>query len=319
MPGLFVISLDFELHWGVRDHSTVEDYKANLLGVRQAIPAMLDLFRAKDIAATWATVGFLFAETKKELEGHFPALLPTYDNRKMSPYEAMGDVGLDEASDPFHFAPSLLRMIQKTPRQEIATHTFSHFYCLEPGQTPEQFDADLAAAASISRDYGDVSKSIVFPRNQLDTAYVDVLRRRGVRAYRSNGRHWAYRAASRETPQRRIFRLADAYLPLSKPRAEMKAGGADNGPLDVPASAFLRPWSPRLRTLEPVRLARLTRAMTHAAKHGKLFHLWWHPHNFGTSTGENIAFLSRLLDTFGDLRRRYGMESVSMAGAAGVA
>lgn len=42
--GGFVISLDFELHWGVRDHRSVDEYRPNLLGVRQALPAMLELF-----------------------------------------------------------------------------------------------------------------------------------------------------------------------------------------------------------------------------------------------------------------------------------
>ena len=42
--GNFVISLDFELMWGVRDHATRESYGRNVLGGRQAIPAMLDLF-----------------------------------------------------------------------------------------------------------------------------------------------------------------------------------------------------------------------------------------------------------------------------------
>ena len=189
--GALVISLDFELHWGVRDHTTVDGYRENLLGVREAIPAILDLFAKRSIAATWATVGFLFGETRKELERHFPRLLPTYANERMSPYAAMGEIGDDEKSDPFHYAPSLVRAIAKTPRQELATHTFSHYYCLEPGQTAAQFEADLEAAAKIGEPFGDTCRSIVFPRNQLAPEYLDVLRRRGVLAYRSNGTHWA--------------------------------------------------------------------------------------------------------------------------------
>ncbi len=55
--GTFVISLDFELHWGVRDHRTVADYRENLLGVRRVVPALLSLFSEFGIHATWATVG----------------------------------------------------------------------------------------------------------------------------------------------------------------------------------------------------------------------------------------------------------------------
>ena len=75
MGGALVISLDFELHWGVRDSRTLDSYRANLLGVRQAIPAMLELFAARGIHATWATVGILFCRNKKELEDTLPTVL----------------------------------------------------------------------------------------------------------------------------------------------------------------------------------------------------------------------------------------------------
>src|ERR1700686_2907278 len=43
--GAFVISLDFELHWGVRDHERPNGpYGPNLLGARKAIPRLLELF-----------------------------------------------------------------------------------------------------------------------------------------------------------------------------------------------------------------------------------------------------------------------------------
>jgi len=284
--------------------------------VREAVPTMLALFAKHGIAATWATVGFLFAETKKDLERHFPRLLPTYSNKRMSPYEAMGDVGPDEKRDPFHFAPSLIREIAKTPRQEIATHTFSHFYCLEPGQTPEQFEADLEAAAAIGAPFGDTCKSIVFPRNQLGPEYLSVLRRRNVRAYRSNGTHWAYRAEAKETPARRAFRLADAYVPIGGARVNHVERRGEL--VDVPASAFLRPYSPRLRRLDELRYRRLCFAMTRAAETGRTFHLWWHPHNFGRHQRENLAFLERLLKHYDSLRRKYGTETVTMRETAGI-
>ena len=131
--GIFVISLDFELLWGVRDKRTIADYGANILGVRQAIPAMLELFEARNISATWATVGFLFCADKAELIASFPRLLPAYKDRRLSPYDDLADLGRDEDSDPYRYGLSLLRQIQARPRQEIATHTFSHFYCLEAG------------------------------------------------------------------------------------------------------------------------------------------------------------------------------------------
>jgi hypothetical protein len=43
--GAFVISLDFELLWRVRDKRTIADYGANILGVRRAISASAALVR----------------------------------------------------------------------------------------------------------------------------------------------------------------------------------------------------------------------------------------------------------------------------------
>ena len=60
MTGQFIISLDFELLWGVRDHADRDSYGQNVTGARAAVPRMLDLFERHGIAATWATVGFLF-------------------------------------------------------------------------------------------------------------------------------------------------------------------------------------------------------------------------------------------------------------------
>jgi hypothetical protein len=313
-PGAFVLSLDFELHWGVRDHTPVAAYRENLLGAREAIPEMLRVFERREIAATWATVGFLFAESKRELEKHCPDLLPSYRNRRMSPYEGMHEVGGDEKSDPYHFAPTLIRKIAETPRQELATHTFSHYYCLEPGQTPAQFDADLRSAEAIGRSYGHTLRSIVFPRNQFDGAYLEVAARRGVEAYRSSGRHWAYRGRNKESWARRAFRLADAYWPLARRGAAEVA--ATDAVVDVPATAFLRPYTPSLRRFERRRFQRLSSMMSQAAARGGLFHLWWHPHNFGRHRAENLRFLEALLDHFSALRKDHGMQSLAMVEAA---
>ena len=43
MSGQFVISLDFELLWGVRDHSDKQSYGQNVLGAREAVPRIREL------------------------------------------------------------------------------------------------------------------------------------------------------------------------------------------------------------------------------------------------------------------------------------
>lgn len=316
MGGTFVISLDFELLWGVRDVMSLDEYRDNLVGERVAVEVLLALFAARGIHATWATVGALFCATRGEFERAMPAHMPRYEDRALSPYEALSELGEDEASDPFHYAPSLVEKIAKTSGQELASHTFSHFYCLEPGQTAADFDADLEAARAVGARFGEVTRSLVFPRNQYNPAYRGVMARRGVTAYRSNGPHWAYRPSVFAEPRfKRVVRLADAYVPLSGSRTQRPSVG-DDGLTDVAASAFLRPYSPPLRSLDAVRYSRLTRAMSHAARRGECFHLWWHPHNFGRHLRENVAFLERLLDHFDLLRREHDMQSAAMCEVA---
>src|SRR5436190_13785740 len=104
-PGSFVISLDFELYWGVRDVVTLDAYRERLLGERRVIPRMLDLFAEYDIHATWATVGFLFAKDRNQIADHMPRALPTYRDGSLSPYRYLESIGDDERSDPFHYAP----------------------------------------------------------------------------------------------------------------------------------------------------------------------------------------------------------------------
>src|SRR5439155_23877914 len=131
-----------ELDWGVRDSRTFRKYGDNLLGVRQAVPAILELFERYEIHATWATVGFLFCRTRAELLAAAPSLRPAYEDPKLDPYRAMEEIGECEDTDPFHYAASLIALIRRRRFQEIASHTFSHYYCLEPGQDAGCFEED---------------------------------------------------------------------------------------------------------------------------------------------------------------------------------
>ena len=84
--GIFTISLDFELFWGVRDHRTLESYGENIRNVHHVVPRLLELFSKYDVHCTWATVGFLFFNEKKEMISKLPAERPTYKKMEYDPY-----------------------------------------------------------------------------------------------------------------------------------------------------------------------------------------------------------------------------------------
>lgn len=311
--GIFTVSLDFELYWGVRDKRSIEQYRHNLLGVREAVPEMLRVFREHDIHATWATVGFLFFDSKESLMKNLPHALPSYEQSALSPYPYIQSSDSLEAA--YHFAPDLVDMIAACVGQEIGTHTFSHYYCLEQGQTLEEFAADIAAAVAAARSKGLRMDSIVFPRNQWNPSYLTALSRLGIRCYRGNEQSWIYRASAdaHETLLQRALRLLDAYLNLSGRNTYQLTDCIRQTPFNFPASRFLRPYSKRLARLEWLRLRRIKEAMDDAAINGKLFHLWWHPHNFGINTAQNIRFLQKIAEHYQYLNSRYGMQSLNMS------
>jgi peptidoglycan/xylan/chitin deacetylase (PgdA/CDA1 family) len=316
--GALVISLDFELHWGVRDKCAPDGpYRENLLGARKAIPQILDLFEEFDIAATWATVGFLFAESRREREEFSAAVRPQYEDKRLDPYSE--PTGENEDDDPLHYAASLIARIAKYSKQEIATHTFSHYYCQEPGETREAFAADLSSAVAIARRRGIELRSIVFPRNQFRPGYESVLKGAGVDCYRGNESHWMYqpRPRSQETLAVRAPRLLDHYVSLSGSKVvRWEEILQPSGLCDVRSSMFLRPYSTQHKGLESIRLRRIAGGIRAAAEQRGIFHLWWHPHNFGANTKENLDFLRRVLEVFAGCRETHGMRSLSMLDVA---
>lgn len=344
MDGIFTISLDFELHWGgfekwplsipdsrfqISDSTArangerflpvnKEDYSNYFLNTRQVIPEMLRLFAEHEVHVTWATVGMLFHPSREQLLKFIPDEEPSYAEKQLSAYTYIREkgVGTDEISDPFHFAPSLIQKIVQTPHQELATHTFAHYYCNEPGQNVEQFRADLRAAQKSAVLFGKVLQSLVFPRNQFNDQYLRVCFEEGITSVRSNPGDWFWNIGStqKESAWKRLNRGADAYLPIGKnnifslnalrPQKEM--------PVCIPASRLLRPFNPREMFLNDLKIERIKREMTKAASTGKVYHLWWHPHNFGAYPADSLRELQKILMVFSKLKKSFGMKSYSM-------
>lgn len=311
MKPTLIVSLDFELFWGMLDVCPLCKYEQNVLGGRAAIPKLLNLFEKYGIHATWATVGFQFGEDKSQAEGFFPPeiLRPSYANPKLNPYKVFDTLGEREEEAPCFFAPGLIEQIGKTSGQEIASHTFCHFYCREPGQTLEQYTADLTAASAIAESRGIRLTSLVLPRNQSEPEYTAAAGALGFTACRDEENDWIHRKI-RWTPLKRILRLMDVYLPLSGQGGFVPE--KRSGVWMLTGSRMYKPIFEPLSCLEGFKLRRIKKQMLHAAKNGLCFHLWWHPHNIGVRTQEHLAQLEDIFQYFSLLRDQYGMESRNM-------
>jgi peptidoglycan/xylan/chitin deacetylase (PgdA/CDA1 family) len=324
-PSALVVSLDFELHWGVRDLFAAEGHhRAKLLAARAALPRILDMFVDHGVHATWATVGLLFARSADEARLHWPAKRPRYRDGSLDAWQE--PIGHNEDNDPVHLAPSLVRLISTTPGQEVGSHTFTHFYCLEAARGDnriETFRADVAAARSIAAVGGYEVSSLVVPRNQWVPELSAPASQTGFRAYRGSQSGFPYRPrprARQQTTSMRVVRLLDMYVNLTGDSLvsweELSRTGE---PFNVAASRYLQPFSPSRRRLDAVRLRRIVRSMKRAAETGQIFHLWWHPEDFGEDTEDNLAVLGRVLDGYDRLRKSHGMVSLNMAEVAELA
>ena len=307
--GIFTISLDFELFWGVRDHRTLENYGENIRNVHHVVPRLLELFSKYNVHCTWATVGFLFFNEKKEMMSYLPVQRPTYEKKDYDPYPYLEQ---NELEKTYHFAPALIEQIKRTPGQEIGTHTFSHFYTLEKNTTISQFKNDLRSAITIAKEKGIEIKSIVFPRNQYSDDHIKACLEVGIKIYRGNELSGVYKPISRENENifRKGIRFADTYINITGHHCH--AIPVANKIINVPASRFLRPYNPKFKMFDGLKLRRIKQGIEFAAKHSLIYQLWWHPHNFGKYMEENFDFLEKILKVYQQLNKEQKMESLNL-------
>lgn len=310
--GIFTISLDFELLWGIFDKVGTSYRSAYFANTRSTIPRMLDLFAENQIEVTWATVGMLFAENEEEWSSYSPEFLPTYRTRELSAYAWVRSHGL---RPEVHFAPELIRQIIQTPGQELASHTFAHYYTLMRGQSPEQFRQDLQATQRIATDkFGLSLRSLVFPRNHINELYLPICLGEGFESVRGNPRNWFWQETQHESFGKKLFRSADCFFQVGH-RSSYSLGSikryADE-PWIIPASRILRPRGGGMGLMDRTRLRRIMAEMERAATQNEVYHLWWHPHNFGTYPQESMRELAQLIAHFKALNESYGFASLNM-------
>ena len=350
MAGIFTISLDFELHWGGFEKwpleripnsgfgipnepflipaaadkyfSPTKNYNEYFLNTRRVIPHLLSLFSKHEIHVTWATVGMLFTPNRSALMEVSPAVKPTYKIPQLSAYHYIqhSGIGENEKADPFHFAASLVDQVFKTPGQELGTHTYAHYYCNEPGQTIDQFRTDLQSVQKAALRLNRNLTSLVFPRNQFNDAYLNVCYEEGIKAVRSNPLDWFWNIQStrHESAWLRLNRGLDAYVPIGKKNTyKLESIVVRPGfPICLPASRLLRPYNPKEFFLNNMKIARIKNEMERAAKANEVYHLWWHPHNFGNYPAESLKGLEEILKHFDYCRKRYAMETLTMGETA---
>ena len=310
--GVMCITLDTEFFWGVHDTSTIERYKDNIYGGKHTvINGLLDVFKQYGIHATWAIVGAIMARDKEQLKKYMPKEVdrPHYSNSVRSPYHLLEILGTSPTIDDLFFGQDIVRAIQNSKYQEIGTHTFSHYYCCEEGQTAEEFSVDIDSAMKLA-DYLDIQlKSIVFPKNEMSERHIAVCRDKGFESFRGEEMNWIYSLKIESICK--VFRFLDSYFNLSGSNTHIPF--LQKGMCNIVGSSFLRPYCKKIKLLEPLKIRRIKKQMLVAAKKREVFHLWFHPHNFGVHFEKNMENLREILDYFWKLNKKYNFKSMNMS------
>ena len=315
IPSSLIISLDYELMWGMMDLPNAKQYgQSNVINVHKAICEMLKLFEKYQVKVTFATVGLLMCQDVEEVLLISPKLIPSYTKKWLNPYGTYLDF-VKQAKSSLYFSPETVELLKDSKLIEIATHTFCHYYCWEEGQTIEEFEADIKTAVDVAARKKIEIKSIVFPRNNVNENYLSICHKYGITSYRGNALNfYGEKKSLLHFVFRRVCRLLDTYLPISN-QCSYKYDDlnvVEGQSVNIPASRFFRPYSPQLQMLESVRIFRIKKEMEKAAKLGEMYHLWWHPHNFGANMEENLKNLENVLKHFSYCREKYGMQTYTM-------
>lgn len=309
----FVISLDFELYWGIGDHITYQDYLEYFDSTLEVIPQMLALFQSYGIHATWASVGMLCHKNWQEWNTYSQGKLPEYQNLSLSNYVLAYGVQKENHQLRHFFVHDLILQIQHQGHQELATHTYSHFYAYDCKNAKEALNDDLQKAQQVNIDNGESLTSLVMPRNQLKEEHLVVMQENGIKTVRSNPSVWYWKERWMNSKLAKLARMVDAYTNFFSCKSyTWQTLKRVQGVLLQPASRFFRPITGKATFLNKWRLKRILREMKYAAQHGEIYHLWWHPHNFARFPKQSLKDLQTILEYFTELQAKYGMESMTM-------
>lgn len=305
MNGYFVISLDFEGMWGSIGSQDSSGFSKRTKELPKIVSRMLHLFSKYKIHATWGIVGGLGCSNSREVLNHLKKDV-YYERWKLSIKEY---VSMLQESNVSYFAPELVKMISNVPNQEIASHTFTHIYLDEKGEDTDLIWQDIIAAQYVLEKYSKRPVTMIFPKNQYDPFINEYLQKASISIIRGNPEPILN---IKNALLQKTINFTNCYFKLKRASYDIEEIELNSGIFNVRSSLFFRTWYKNLCIFEPLKFWRIESEMNYAAMNGKVFHLWWHPHNMATRIDYNFKTLEKILYLFDKLNKRYNFQSSNM-------
>ena len=311
--GYFVISLDYELFWGLSGWTDdlLSSYKDNVIHANEALKQIVELLEKYNLKATIAFVGAMNNNSYEGYAAENGNFIPKYEDGFFAATHSV--IPYVQKINAVHllFAQQMINWMKEQKHIELASHTYSHFYCLEKGQTSDDFDHDLRLITENAKKANLKLDSIIFPRNQVQKEYLKACCNAGFTHYRGTLDSYLYRTDKTRArfTIKGALRFLDTYVNVSGHHDYPINVCKEDFLVNVAGSCFLRPYSKTLSFLEPLKINRIKSSMKHAAKNSLIYHIWWHPHNFGANMKENLCNLEQLCKYYVHLRQEYEYQS----------
>jgi len=170
--GVVTISADFELAWAWRYSKRQIDPIEMARQEREGFNIILSKLNELDIPITWATVGHLFLDECKCVNGkaHSSMPRPDYFENEFWKFDKGDWYDIDPCgnykSNPEFYAPDLIeKILNSKTNHEIGCHSFSHCSFDERHSTPDLIEAELYECQKAAVRFGIKLQSFVFPGN----------------------------------------------------------------------------------------------------------------------------------------------------------
>lgn len=293
LPGVFTMSFDCEGLWGpstltpsLRNQITQENLVSAYRGLR-------DVLDEHQLRATFAFVG-AFVMTPDEVRQHSD-WFETISGRQWPRTQEFLEAVTNGKTSGW-LSPECLKIIRDAGCHELGTHGFQHLAIQDHKLTRADFERELTLATEVGRLRDFSSRTLIFPRNQV--GFLNTLKPAGIDGFREYIGMRRISLPVSESIQTRWDALAALGRELKlwqKPQQPSETTSETNTLTAIPAGYFLN-WRVGLRKRIPIKLsvARWSRMLAHAAKHGGMVHLWSHPHNFITGN-QQLEFFGEIL------------------------
>ena len=290
-PGTMVLSIDFELSWGMFDLLPIAKLNAQSVEERKRIKRLLALLDRYEIPATWAMVGHLMLDgCARGQDGTTHSDIAPHANYSWFPHDWYHhDPCTAAALAPGWYAPDILEWIREARvRHEIGSHSFGHIYYGDPECSPPIARADLKAAVEAAAQKGVTLKSFVFPRNQV--GHLEILKSFGLRSYR--GAEPPLIRCGHGVLQQAIHFLDQLFA--LRPRS-VRAEETLPGLWNIPGNHFYMAHN-GLRKVIPMasRVLKGKRGINWAVRSGGLYHFWFHPFNLNVDSEAMLSGLEKI-------------------------